>query len=326
MSKLIDAFGRRIDYLRISVTDRCNLRCAYCMPESGIVTRPHDELLRFEEIARVVRVCASLGIAKIRLTGGEPLVRKDIADLIELLARIDGISDISMTTNGVLLKEHAAQLKHAGLKRVNISLDTLDGDRYKAITRFGKLGDVEGGIREALCAGLSPVKINCLLLDGIDKAEVLKFLALTLEDPIHVRFLEFMPINAFYKNNTAISARDVMDIAGNFRGFDNAGLQGSGPAKVFRFKDSLGTFGTIAPMTDKFCSSCNRLRLTSNGYMKACLHAEAKVDLKGPLRNGIDDEGLIGLIESSVRGKPKEHLLGAGGVEYSEYLMCQIGG
>ena len=326
MEKLVDRFNRRIDYLRISVTDRCNLRCLYCMPECGITNKRHEELLTFEEIARVVRVAASLGIKRVRLTGGEPLVRKGIVELVGSLSRINGIEDISMTTNGILLNEYAVRLKEAGLKRVNISLDTLDAGRYRSITRFGELEDVEDALRKAVKIGLSPVKINALLLDGMTKDEVYRFFALTLEDPIHVRFLEFMPVNSFYKNAAPISAGMVMDAARGFRRFYSAEVLGVGPARAFRFEGGLGTFGIIAPMTCKFCSSCNRLRLTSDGYLKGCLHSNAKISLREPLRKGISDEGLRGLIMSSVEAKPKEHGLGLEPAESSEYLMCQIGG
>ena len=296
MEKLVDRFNRRIDYLRISVTDRCNLRCVYCMPESGIMNKAHDDLLTFEEITRIVTACASLGVDKVRLTGGEPLVRKGIVELVGSLSRINGIEDISMTTNGILLNEYAARLKEAGLKRVNISLDTLDAGRYRSITRFGELENVEDALRKAVKIGLSPVKINALLLDGMTKDEICRFFALTLEDPIHVRFLEFMPVNSFYKNAAPISTGMVMDAAKGFRRFSGAGVRGFGPARALRFEGGLGTFGIIAPMTCKFCSSCNRLRLTSDGYLKGCLHSNAKISLREPLRKGISDEGLRGLI------------------------------
>lgn len=324
---LIDSYGRRIDYLRVSVTDRCNLRCVYCMPAAGIENKPHEELLTFEEIAEIVKAGANLGIDKIRLTGGEPLVRKNLANLIYLLNKIDGIKDISMTTNGVLLREYAAQLKEAGLKRLNISLDSLSRDRYSSITRFGNLQDALEGIVEAVGVGFNPVKINVLLLEDIDKDEIIKFLTLTLENPICVRFLEFMPVNSFYKVENPVSCRDVLEIAPNLRPIKEAAISGNGPAMAYRLKGALGTFGLISPMSHKFCSSCNRLRLTSDGFLKACLHSDIKVNLREPLRSGADKKTLIGLIESIVRLKPREHELDKKDAPHiSEFSMCQIGG
>ncbi len=326
MDRLIDKFGRRIDYLRISVTDRCNLRCVYCMPSCGIVTKAHEELLSFEEISRIVKAAAYLGIAKIRLTGGEPLVRKNLASLIISLNKISGIKDISMTTNGVLLKEYAAELKEAGLKRINISLDSLKEDRYRSITRHGALEDVLDGIGRALENGFSHIKLNVLLLDDITEDEIKNFLILIIENNISVRFLEFMPVNSFYKSENFVSCKTVMAVAKRLGVVEESKALGSGPAKEYRLKDGLGTFGLISPMSDKFCASCNRLRLTSDGFMKSCLHSDLKVDLRNPLRKGIDEEGLARLIKLAVDIKPKEHSLDKGVPLVHEFSMCQIGG
>ena len=325
---LVDNFNRKVDYLRISVTDRCNLRCVYCMPECGIVHKSHKDLLSFEEIARIVKVGASLGIDKIRLTGGEPLVRKDLTDLIKILAGIEGINDISMTTNGMLLKDYVFQLKDAGLKRLNISLDTLREDRYKNITRLGDLDEVLEGIELAISAGFSPLKINVLLLEGINVNEIREFLRLTVEKSVHVRFLEFMPIkdNEFWNENNFISCKEVMEISRSFGIVEPANLYGNGPARYFRIKNALGTFGFIAPLTDKFCFSCNRLRLTSDGLLKGCLHSDLKVNLRDHLRQGLDEKELIRLIKLAVTTKPEEHSLDKNPIGTSEYLMCQIGG
>lgn len=326
--ELIDRFNRKIDYLRISVTDRCNLRCVYCMPACGIVNKPHEELLSFEEIARIVRVGVFLGIDKIRLTGGEPLVRKDLAGLVRILAGIEGIKDISMTTNGIILKNYVWQLKEAGLKRLNISLDTLHEERYRDITRLGELKEVKEAIMLALKAGFHPLKINVLLLAGINDDEIIGFLRLTQKSPIHVRFLEFMPIrdNEFLKEGNFISCREVMDICCEFNPIEPVKIYGNGPARDFRIKNALGTFGFIAPISDKFCSSCNRLRLTSDGFLKGCLHSDLKVNLRDPLRQGIGKKELIQLISLAATTKPKEHSLDKNLIEASEYLMCQIGG
>lgn len=324
---LIDKYNRKIDYLRISVTDRCNLRCVYCMPERGIVNKPHEELLTFEEIIRIVEAGVYLGINKIRLTGGEPLVRKDLAGLVSFLNKIEGIEDISMTTNGVLLKEFARQLKQAGLKRLNISLDSLRHDRYASITRSRSLEDVLEGVALAVETGFDPVKINVLLLKDIDKNEIIKFLTLTLENPICVRFLEFMPVNSFYKIENPVSCRDVLEMASGLRPIEEAAISGNGPAMAYRLKGALGTFGLISPMSHKFCSGCNRLRLTSDGSLKACLHSGIKVDLRGPIRSGAGKSELIGLIKSAAGLKPKEHELDKKDISNGyEFSMCQIGG
>lgn len=323
---LIDRYNRKIDYLRISVTDRCNLRCIYCMPECGIIHKPQEEILSFEEIAEIVEAGVKLGIDKIRLTGGEPLVRKGLANLICSLNNIEGIQDISLTTNGILLKEYAVELKKAGLKRLNISLDTLKPQRYKSISRRGNLEDVLEGIREAFRAGFYPIKINVLLLDDIDENEISGFLRLTMENYLHIRFLEFMPVNSFYQSQGYICADRVMDIAKKFSMPQESSIYGSGPAKVYKFRNALGTFGIITPMSNKFCASCNRLRLTSDGYLKVCLHSHSPINLRQPLRSGISQDGLIQLIESAVKTKPKEHHLDNNPVQLSEYLMCQIGG
>ena len=326
MDELIDKFGREINYLRISVTDRCNLRCIYCMPSCGIISKPHEDLLSFEEIARVVRAAARLGIDRIRLTGGEPLVRKGLVGLVRSLNKIDGIKDISMTTNGVLLKEYASELKEAGLKRVNISLDSLRGDRYRAITRHGLLDDVLDGINESLKVGFSPVKINALLLDDVDDNEIGRFLRLTIENEISVRFLEFMPVNSFYRPTNFVSSKAVMDAAKRFDMVEETEVLGEGPAKVYKFKNALGTFGLISPMSDKFCANCNRLRLTSDGFLKPCLHSNMKVDLRTSLRRGRGMDEIVKLIKLAADIKSKEHHLDRDRPKDLEFSMCQIGG
>lgn len=323
---LVDPYGRRINYLRISVTDKCNLRCRYCMPGRGITSRPRQELLSFEEIVTIVKAAVQLGIENIRVTGGEPLIRKELANLISSLNKIAGIKDISLTTNGILLREYAVELKRAGLKRLNISLDSLIKDRYKWITRKGNLSDALRGIKAAFKAGFSPIKINVLLLDEMSIHEIPDFLRLTIEDPFHIRFLEFMPIGSFYKMNKFISGKEVLEIARTFCEVEEAGIYGNGPAKVYRFKRSLGTFGIIAPLSDKFCADCNRLRLTSDGSLKVCLHSHKVMNLRDYLRSGISEEGLIKLIKLALNMKPKEHFLDKPVTRPLEYSMCQVGG
>ncbi|MCM8778532.1 MAG: GTP 3',8-cyclase MoaA [Candidatus Omnitrophica bacterium] len=324
---LVDAYNRKIDYLRISVTDRCNLRCIYCMPETGIINKPHEELLSFEEIVEIVKAAVELGIDKIRLTGGEPLVRKGLVNLISSLNKIEGIKDISLTTNGILLKEYAFSLKEAGLKRLNISLNSLKPERYRSITRKGRLEDVLEAIKVSLRAGFSPLKTNFLLLSGINEDEILDFLRITLENPLCVRFLEFMPVNSFYQQKDSILAGKILEIAKRFGEIEETEVFGFGPAKTFKFKNALGSFGIISPLSDKFCGNCNRLRLTSDGFLKVCLHSDIGVNLKGSLRRGVNQREIINLIRRAVYLKPKEHSLDRKGIQtQEEFSMCQIGG
>ena len=323
---LLDKYNRKINYLRISVTDRCNLRCVYCMPACGIINKPHAELLTFEEIVQIANTCVSLGMDKIRLTGGAPLVRKGLPDLISSLNKINGIKDISMTTNGILLKEFALELKKAGLKRLNISLDSLSEDRYKFITRGGSLEDVLEGIRKSQEVGFPPIKINVLLLEDIKESEILEFLRFTFENSVCIRFLEFMPINSFYKIKNLVSCQMVMDIAKKNFEIEEMEILGDGPARVYKIKNAIGTFGVISPISDKFCANCNRLRLTSSGFLKLCLHSDLKVNLRDYLRKGINKEELANIIKSAVEIKPKEHSLDKNIVEIEEFSMCQIGG
>lgn len=323
---LIDAFGRKIDYLRVSVTDRCNLRCVYCMPVSGIVPKPHADILSFEEIVEIVEAAASLGIERVRLTGGEPLVRKDIVSLVRSLAATPGIRDISMTTNGIFLGQYAADLKAAGMRRINISLNSLSADRYRALTRGGEMAQVEVGISAAVEAGFDLLKINIVLLEDISDAEIARFLRLTLEDKIHIRFIEYMPVNSFYKTSCLSGVERVLKAAERLGLVERAELEGAGPAETFRFKAGLGTFGLIRPISSKFCGSCNRLRLTSDGFLRVCLHSEKCVDLRQPLRRGATRKELQDLFRAAAGMKSKEHALDRVAAGASEYVMCQIGG
>lgn len=315
----MDRFGRQIDYLRISVTDRCNLRCIYCMPKEGIKNVPAEEILTYEEIIKVVKVCTSLGITKIRITGGEPLVRRGLIKLVGDIAGLNAIEDLSMTTNGVLLKDYAKDLKNAGLRRVNISLDTLNRDRFRDITGSPYLDMVLDGIREAVRVGLSPVKINMLILDKVSLEEVRNFIKLTMEDPIHVRFIEFMPV--VHYRGYRVSLKDFM-----VDNMEPINIYGNGPARYFKRKGAMGTIGFIKPLSDKFCSDCNRLRLTSQGFLKSCLHSDTGINLREPLREGCSFGGLAHLIKLSVASKPKEHHLDKNPLGILESSMCQIGG
>lgn len=329
MKMLRDRFNREIDYLRVSVTDRCNLRCVYCLPCCGVASLPHKEILSFEEIARIAAAGASLGIDKVRLTGGEPLVRKGIAGLVYMLSEIKGVEEISMTTNGVLLGGYAKELKRAGLGRVNVSLDTLRPDRFGRITGGGALEEVIGSIERALECGFDPLKINVLLMAGVNDDEIGGFLRLTVERPVHVRFLELMPMGTgagLRHKETFLSCGMIKEACRSFGDIEPAEVRGNGPSVNYRVKNALGTFGLIAPVSERFCGSCNRLRLTSEGFLKACLHSDEGSDIKGPVRRGAGEKELAALIALCAAGKPEGHSLDKAGHEPSERLMHRIGG
>jgi len=307
MTELFDSFGRRINYLRISVTDRCNLRCIYCMPPEGVPLIAHNELLSYEEISAIVQVAVELGINKIRLTGGEPLVRSELPRLIDMLSHIEGVDDISLTTNGTLLKECASKLKQAGLRRVNISLDTLKADRFRYITRLGELKDAIDGIKAARDAGFYPVKINMVVMQGINDDEVLDFARLTYEKEWHIRFIELMPFAGVSQFVPSSELRQRIELLGSLE--PGPPITGNGPAKYYRLPEAKGTIGFISPMTEPFCSHCNRLRLTSNGQLCPCLLSDDSIDLKKPLRNNASLEELRHLMLKVVASKPEQHHL-----------------
>ena len=315
MTGLSDSFQRPINYLRISVTDRCNLRCIYCMPADGVCLMSHRDILSYEEIYTIAQAAAELGINKVRLTGGEPLVRSGLPRLIQMLASIDAIDDISLTTNGTLLSGYAAELRQAGLRRVNISLDTLKPEKFEIITRSGNnLSEVLEGIEVAKSVGLNPVKINMVVMAGINDDELLDFAAKTINDGWHVRFIELMP---FAGENTMpqqfISASDMrrrLELLGELE--PCLPSIGNGPAKYFRFPHARGTIGFITPVSEHFCFRCNRLRLTSDGKLRPCLLSDYEIDLKQPLRSGISSDGLKQLIQEAVANKPLRHHLAEG--------------
>ena len=311
---LLDQHGRTHDYLRISVTDRCNLRCLYCMGEEGIEQVAHRDILSYEEIAAVVRAGAELGISKIRLTGGEPLVRKNLKDLVGSIKAIPGITDLALTTNGILLSERAAELKKAGLDRVNISLDSLNPEVYHRTTRCGELSEVMAGIETALALKLQPVKINTVLMKGINETEVLDFIKLTLDQPLHVRFIEYMPIGDHdrqYRDHYLPLSYIEETAAGAGLPLTSAPLPGgAGPAEAYTVKDGKGTVGLIHPISRHFCDKCNRLRLTAEGNLKACLYWQDEYSVKAVIN---DHEALKALIVKVLSGKPVEHQMVADG-------------
>jgi cyclic pyranopterin phosphate synthase len=310
MTCLSDSFQRPINYLRISVTDRCNLRCVYCMPEEGIPFLDHSEILTFEEIIRIVEAAAELGVTKVRITGGEPLVRIGLPSLIRMITRIKTIDDIALTTNGILLTEKAAELKAAGLKRVNISLDTLKQERFKPISRCQyELSDVLAGVQAAESAGLHPVKLNMVVMAGINDDEVIDFARKTITDGWNVRFIELMPFTSDGQTDSRfVSVTEIkkrLDPLGKMTPYKHT--VGAGPAKYFRFPGANGTVGFITPVTEHFCFNCNRLRLTSDGKLRPCLLSDNEIDLKQPLRRNVSQAELKQLIEQAVKMKPLQH-------------------
>ena len=332
-----DKFGRRIEYLRISLTDRCNLRCIYCMPEEGVQWQPHESILRIEEIGRFVRLATKVGIRKVRLTGGEPLVRKGVVDLIRDINAIPEIEDISLTTNGVLLPRMAADLKEAGLSRVNISMDTLDPIQYTYITRGGKIEDVFAAIDTALEYDFAPVKINAVAVRSLDQ-DFFGFARLSADRPLHVRFIEYMPVGessggtgAGWTEKDVMPAQELRDII-NARAAENglAPLEavskdgapgGSGPAVYYKFPGAQGTVGFISAMSNHFCASCNRIRLTADGKIRPCLFSDREIDVRKALRTK-DDDAVVRDIQDAIGIKPDEHHEERGTVR----RMSQIGG
>jgi cyclic pyranopterin phosphate synthase len=328
MTGPLDSFGRSINYLRISVTDRCNLRCIYCMPPEGVPQISHSEILSYEEMQTVVRAAAELGICKIRLTGGEPLVRTDLPKLIKMLSQIEGIEELSLTTNGTVLKKYALELKQAGLSRVNVSLDTLKPDKFRYITRLGELEAVLEGIEATKEAGFEPVKINTVVMRGINDDEILDFARMTYEDGWHVRFIELMPFKGVAEFVPSIELQQHISLLGKLEPCpDSIGITGNGPAIYYRLAGARGTIGFINPLTEhSFCSRCNRMRLTPDGKLRPCLLGEDEIDLKMPLRNNASMEELKSLILKAVTAKPEHHHLEGGNVRLVNRKMSQIGG
>lgn len=322
----VDSYNRSISYLRVSVTDRCNLRCRYCMPPEGVPWVPHENILRFEEIERIVRMGAELGISKVRLTGGEPLVRAGIASLVAMLASAPGVDDLAMTTNGILLAERAGELARAGLHRINVSLDTLRADRFRAITRLGDIQDVERGIAAAREAGLEPVKVNTVLMRGVNDDEIGDFARRTLHEPFHVRFIEEMPVGAVGQASFLPAAEAMARIEAVFGPLEVAHQRkGNGPASYYRIPGAQGTIGFISAVSEHFCRQCNRLRLTADGRLRPCLLSDAEIPLREALRAGVSDEELKQMLVSAVAAKPERHHLAEGSIPEVRG-MSQIGG
>ena len=325
---MLDKLNRKIDYLRISVIDRCNLRCVYCMPEEGIESIPHDEILTYDEILRICEIVSELGIRKIKITGGEPLVRKDIVNLIRDIKNIDKIEQVTLTTNGILLHEMLDDLYDAGIDAINISLDTLNKDNFKKITRRDGLEKVLMSIDKAYDLGIR-VKINCLAIRDFNLRELVEIASFAKDREIDVRFIELMPIG-FGKKYNQIDNDEILSILeSRFGTFEIVTeKRGNGPAKYYRNQNMKGCIGFISAISHEFCESCNRIRLTSSGFLKLCLHYNKGIDLKAPIRSGISDEDLKVLIYDTIWNKPLSHKFGHtnGEKDIEVKNMVQIGG
>jgi cyclic pyranopterin phosphate synthase len=323
-----DRFGRIINYLRISLTDKCNLRCVYCMPED-MVFRPSDELLQDDELKMLVRVFASLGFHKFRLTGGEPTIRQNIVDIVGYIARTPGVTSLSMTTNGVLLEELAQPLRDAGLQRINVSIDTLDPARFKRITRWGSLEKIWAGIAAAERAGLTPIKLNAVVVRGFNDQDVTELARLSVDHDWQIRFIEMMPfgdVAAFAKEQIVTDAEIREQIAREYAPLEplNDGRL-DGEARLYRFPGAKGTVGFISSVTQPFCASCNRARLTADGVLRLCLLRDKEVDLLTPMRNGATEHDLRQIILDGIWWKPWGHGLSEDIIPLTR-VMSQIGG
>jgi cyclic pyranopterin phosphate synthase len=327
MTGISDSFQRPINYLRISVTDRCNLRCIYCMPAEGVTLMSHSDVLSYEEIFRVVEAAAELGINKIRLTGGEPLVRLGVPSLVKMIAGIGAINDIALTTNGILLSKYAAELKEAGLNRVNVSLDTLKPEKFLQITRCGELGDTLSGIETAQRVGLDPVKINVVVMAGVNDDEIIDFARKTVRDGWHVRFIEHMPVlDDEQMIPRLFSVNEIREKIETLGKLEPCRVEvGNGPAKYYRLPGAAGTIGFITPVTEHFCYQCNRLRLTADGKLRPCLLSEEEIDVREALRRGASIDEIKSLIEKTVACKPARHNLAEGKTRNGR-PFSQVGG
>jgi len=327
---LFDNHHRVINYLRLSVTDRCNLRCVYCMPEQGVQFMPHGQILTYEEMLHLVRLCAQQGIRKVRLTGGEPLIRKEFIGFVERLCNIERLEEITLTTNGVFLKDFARGLRDCGICRINVSMDTLKPDRFRQITGRDDFDRVWEGIEEAERAGFNPIKLNVVVMRGINDDEVLDFAHLIRVRPYHVRFIELMPVgreNSFWTAERFIPAREIfyrIQTLGTLKPIDHNPLDG--PAERFTLDGAKGKIGFISALSHHFCETCNRLRLTADGHLRGCLFSDQETDLKTPLREGKEDGYLLDLIRTTMQNKPATHGLRNSGPRKCTGQMNRIGG
>lgn len=314
-----DSLGREISYMRLSVTDRCNCRCVYCMPEEGVEKRAHSDLLSFEELAEIVRAATQLGVHKVRITGGEPLARRGVENLVKLVTGIDGIDEIAMTTNATLLADKAEVLRAAGLTRLNISLDTLCAEHYRTITRVGELEDALAGLDAARSAGFTGTKINCVLMGGINDDEIADFVELTHDEPYEVRFIELMPMGecATWPAERFVAADEVLAAVPEFKACGTSGV-----AELYQVSGYAGRVGLIRAVSHRFCERCDRIRVTADGKLKPCLHSASEIDLRG-----LVGEELVAALKQGVMAKPAHHNLNPGvAASATPRDMNQIGG
>jgi GTP 3',8-cyclase len=330
MEPLVDAWGREIKSVRISVTDKCNFRCTYCMPAEGLEWLGRDEILSFEEIARLVGVLARLGVDEVRLTGGEPLIRRDLPTLVGMLSALEGVRDLSLTTNGVLLDRFAGPLVDAGLQRLNVSLDSLNHVRFTEITRRDALDAVLRGLEEAeRYPELRPIKVNCVAVKGFTETEVPALAELARRKPYVVRFIEFMPLDAdeAWREDDVLTGAEIRAIIESEHGpLVELPAKASSTARRFRFADGAGELGFVNPVSEPFCSSCDRIRLTADGQLRTCLFSRREWDLKQPLRAGASDAELTRLLRFAVRHKELKHRINDPGFVRASRSMSQIGG
>jgi cyclic pyranopterin phosphate synthase len=330
MEPLRDGWGREIRSVRVSVTDKCNFRCTYCMPAEGLEWLGRAEILTFEEIARLVRILASLGVDEVRLTGGEPLVRRDLPKLVEMLAGIPGVRDLSLTTNGVLLDRLAGPLVAAGLKRINVSLDSLSHVRFAQLTRRDALDAVLRGLEEAeRYPELRPIKVNCVAIKGFTEEEVPALAELARRKPYVVRFIEFMPLDAdeMWREDQVLAGGEIRALIEERYGpLVELPAKASSTAKRYGFADGIGELGFVNPVSEPFCSSCDRIRLTADGQLRTCLFSRREWDLKTPLRDGSSDEQLVAALRNAVDHKELKHRINERGFVRASRSMSQIGG
>ena len=329
MEPLVDSWEREIRSVRVSVTDKCNFRCRYCMPAEGLEWLPRDEVLSYEEIARLVRVLSEMGVDEVRLTGGEPLVRRDLPVLVSLLAGIPGVRDLSLTTNGVLLDRLAGPLVEAGLRRLNVSLDSLSHVRFTEITRRDALDRVLAGLEEAeRYPELRPIKVNCVAIRGFTEEEVPALAELARRKPYVVRFIEFMPLDAdeAWREDEVLTGGEIRALIEERWPLVEIPAKQSSTARRFRFADGAGEIGFVNPVSEPFCSSCDRIRLTADGQLRTCLFSRREWDLKTPLRDGSSDDELAALIRFAVRHKELKHKINDPGFVRASRSMSQIGG
>ncbi len=328
MTELVDKYNRHLNYLRISITDRCNLRCLYCAPGGLVPKLAHADILRYEEILRIVRLGVSLGISKVRLTGGEPLMRTGVYGFLKELAAIDGLSDISLTTNGVMLGENIEKIEAAGIKRINISLDTLNPKKFKYITGYDLFDQVWAGIEKAYARGFDPIKLNVVALKGYNDDEFVDLAGLSMTYPFHIRFIEYMPIgNAQMKSSDYILTPEIqarLSVLGDLVPVTRKRMDG--PAQRYRIKGAKGEIGFIQAMSRHFCHTCNRLRLTANGQLRPCLLSDKQLDIKGPLRSGCSDDELKTVFLRAVQHKHESHHFAPGSPFRVHEPMSGIGG